>query len=217
MAQGRDRDKPTWRDRDARSGTKPRDDRDRPDPSPAGYRAQLEKLFATGGIAKLVSEREKAQAEGRDHAKVPLPGESTTPIAERIPGPAAPTPAPAAAATAEPAKKGSRKKKVEAEPTRLELLERVRNAVGRDEITKVFEVYLAKHGWPEDFDALCQVLEHRNLDRIGEALGNLERMLGRGDQPRRRGSLLARLKSLEETSGDPELGSHAARVHARLG
>ncbi len=215
MAQGRDRDKPTWRDRDARGG-KPREDhRDRPDPSPAGYRAQLEKLFATGGIAKLVSEREKAQAEGRDHAKVPLPGESTTPIAERIPGPAAPAAAPAA--TAEPAKKSSRKKKVEAEPTRMELLERVRSAVGRDEITKVFEQYLAKHGWPEDFDALCQVLEHRNLDRIGEALGTLERMLGRGDQPRRRGSLLARLRSLEETSGDPELGSHAARVHARLG
>ena len=214
MAQGRDRDKPTWRDRDARGG-KPREERDRPDPSPAGYRAQLEKLFASGGIAKLVSDREKAQAEGRDHQKLPLPGEPTTPIADRIPGAAAPA-RPEAAAAPEPAKKGGRKKKVETEPTRLELLERVRSAVGRDEITKVFEVYLAKHGWPDDFDALGQVLEHRNLDRIGEALGNIERLLGRGDQPRRRGSLVARLKSLEETSGDPELGAHAARVHARL-
>ncbi len=215
MGQGRDRDKPTWRDRDARGG-KPREERDRPDPSPAGYRAQLEKLFATGGIAKLVSDREKAQAEGRDQLKVPLPGESTTPIADRVPG-ATTAPAPSAAvATAAPGKK-SRKKKIETEPTRLELLERVRSAVGRDEISKAFEIYLAKHGWPEDFDALGQVLEHRNLDRIGEALGNIERLLGRGDQPRRRGSLLARLKSLEETSGDPELGSLAARVHARLG
>ncbi len=210
MGQGRDRDKPTWRDRDARGG-KPREERDRPDPSPAGYRAQLEKLFATGGIAKLVSDREKAQAEGRDQLK----GEPT-PIADRVPGTTA-APAPAAPITTATPGKKSRKKKIETEPTRLELLERVRSAVGRDEISKAFEIYLAKHGWPEDFDALGQVLEHRNLDRIGEALGNIERLLGRGDQPRRRGSLLARLKSLEETSGDPELGALAARVHARLG
>lgn len=221
----RDREKPTWRERDARRA-KPREERGpaRSEPSQPGYRAQLEKLFASGAIGKLVAEREKAQAEGRDADKLKLPGarepSSAPPAMSGAPvaptAAAAPTPVPAAPAEEAPAAPKSRKKAPPTEPKRSDLLARVHDAVGRDDITAAVDVYLAKHGWPDDFDFLGQALEHRSDEKVHEVLGHLDRLLGK-QRPRRERALAARLRALEETARDPELSAVAGRVRARLG
>jgi hypothetical protein len=227
MRDDRRRDKPTWRDRDS-ARSKPREDRSpsREAPSQPGYRAQLERLFASGGIAKLVEEREKAQAEGRD-AKIVLPGQAPPPApAPELPRqavssrPQVPPQLPGvdgqrAEAVEKARAKGKKGKAPVGEPTRAELLELARNAVGRDAITTAIDVFIGKYGWPEDFDALCQALEHRDDARIAEAMAAVGKLLER-QQPRRGRALAARLRALEETSGDPELRTAAGQLRARL-
>jgi hypothetical protein len=98
---------------------------------------------------------------------------------------------------------------------RLAGLARIRDAIGRDEITGAVDEYLAQYTWPDDTEVLGQALEHRNHDVVRDVLGRLDVLLGR-EQPRRSRSLAARLAALAETASDPEIRELAVRVRRRL-
>src|SRR5690349_1269799 len=132
-----DRPKKSWREIDAkRDRSQHRGPGERRTDSPFGggkkgeqrqktYRSQLDRLFKSGGIGKLVAEQEKQKKE-----------ELAEKMGMRPPAPAAATPA----KPAEPA----------ADDGRLKKLAAVRDAIGGAAITKAIDGYLKTFPWPND-------------------------------------------------------------------
>jgi hypothetical protein len=214
MGDDRERPKRSWREidqmRDRSSPRSPAGDKSGGLPkqvSQKSYRAALDRLFETGGIAKLVADQEQQKRLEEEKAQEqPAASQPTNePGAEAKPAKPIRSIAPSGAAAA-----------VSAEESRLALLARARDAIGRDPITNAVEAYLARQPWPEDFDFLGQALEHRDDARIREALERLDTLLQR-EKPRRARTLQARLRTLEETSSEPDLRTLATQVRNRLG
>jgi hypothetical protein len=99
---------------------------------------------------------------------------------------------------------------------RLALRKKILDAIDRDEISRAVDRYCKEHGLPEDFEVLEQALEHRKPERVVETLALLEKLLDRGDRPKRSRALLGKLRFLEETSYDDDIKSAAARVRAKV-
>ena len=210
----RDKGRMSWKEIDAlrdKSRTRDRDPMQKQS-SPAAmnaqksYRAALEKAFANGTVDEL------AKTLTRQDERV-LPSTKPEP-----PKPAAP---PAAAEAADPAPPPQQQvpetaPKDPERDNRMKMLARIREAEGRDPITKAIDAFLAKYPkLPDDFEVLTKVLSHKNDDRIRDGLTRIEALLGR-EKPRRGRTLLAQLRFLEDTHSDPEIRTQAAQVRGRL-
>jgi hypothetical protein len=205
MADRDDKPRKSWREIDAqRDRARDRGSERKPDGPFGGgakgeqrqqsYRAQLDRLFESGGIGKLVAEAEKQKAQ----AEAP-PAPTGTPPAS----PSSSAQPPAAPAT--PPVDDSRQKKLAA----------VREAIGPDQITRAINAYLKAHAWPQELDFLSAALEHRDEDVVRESLARLVPALA-GGKPRRAGMLAGRLRTLEELGSDPEIRAQAAALRRKL-
>jgi hypothetical protein len=99
---------------------------------------------------------------------------------------------------------------------RLALHKKVVEAIGRAEVTRALDRYLARHPLPDDWEILEQALEHEQPSRVEEALTRAEALVER-EKPRRARTLIGKLRFLEEAGGDPELAKRAAALRAKLG
>ena len=177
------------------------------------YRAALERAFASGKLDELA----KTLSRGSE----PTPPTSTRPPAgPPTPAPAAATPppvieveakAPEAAQTPVPmASKDPDREQ------RQKLLAKIRESEGRDAITRTIDAYLGKYTrLPDDFEILTKGLGHKSDDRVRETLDQLTALMQK-DKPRRGRTLVAQLRILEDTHGDPEIRASAARVRGQL-
>jgi hypothetical protein len=154
------------------------------------YRAQLDRLFASGGIGKLVAQAEKQKQD--EAAALVLPAPAAPPSASA----AAPSPG-------------------VTDDSRVKRLAAVRDAIGPEQITKAINAFVKAHGWCDDLDLLSAALEHRDDDAVREALGRLGRTLAAG-KPRRAATLAGRLRTLEELSSDHEIRRLAADLRRKL-
>ena len=200
-----DRPKKSWREIDSkRDRSQQRGPSERRDDSPFGggkkgeqrqktYRSQLDRLFESGGIGKLVAEQEKQKQE-----------ELAQKMGMRPAPPAAPAADKPAAEAAPPADEG-----------RIKKLAAVRDAIGPDAITKAVGAYLKAYPWPNDLDFLSAALEHRDEDIIREALTRLTTALAAG-KPRRAATLAGRLRTLEELGADDEIRRQASELRRKL-
>lgn len=98
---------------------------------------------------------------------------------------------------------------------RLALRKKVLEAIGRDEVTRALDRFLKEYPLPEDFEVLEQALDHRDDDRVRDALGLFEKMFVR-ELPKRTRVLAAKLRTLEENSDEKDVREGAKRLRARL-
>jgi len=179
------------------------------------YRAALERAFASGKLDELAKtltpqgREEVARPNGASHdgkAKT----ETQPPPPSAGPPPADP---PAAAATPVAAPP------IQRDPdrdNRLKMVAKIKEAEGREPITRAVDAYLARYPkLPDDYELLTKVLSHKNDDRVRETLAQLDAMITR-EKPRRSRTLVGQLRILEDTHTDGEIRAHAATVRARL-
>lgn len=102
------------------------------------------------------------------------------------------------------------------EELRLKQLQRIRNATGRDEITRELDQYLESHPWPDEIEILEKALEHRSPSRQLEAMTRLEGLLEAGAEPRRKRGMVGQLKMIRDLGEDAELTTLAIRLLTRL-
>jgi hypothetical protein len=191
------RERRSWRDIDnarerggQRSG--PGTQRGSDEPSAAAsrsYRAQLEKLFDKGEAAKLLGDRAARGAPSAGSGGSGGAGQS-----------------PSGGAAGAAGKEGESK---------LALMRAVKSAVGREAITAAVDALLARYPLPDDIEVLEQVLEHTDKKNVQAALQKLMKMLERV-RPKRARTMLARLRTIEEISGDAELAQLAVKVRDKL-
>ncbi len=100
---------------------------------------------------------------------------------------------------------------------RQELLRRLTVAQGSKPISDAVEAFL-KAGFelPDDQETFLQILEHRDEERVRNAMTQLERLLA-GQLAKRKPVLLQRLKRLEENSDEPETRTMAAELRRKVG
>ena len=187
MTEDNDRERPrkSWREIDAQRDrslhtTRAERDRERASkrgkPSTKNYKAALDKLFESGGIAKLLE-----QTAARENDKGG--GDGGTLV-----------------------------------DTKARLVARVRDALGPDEVTKAVDAYLAKYGRPpEEFEFLGPMLQHRDADRVSEAMVAISALLDTGLRPRRPRAIAALLRTIEEVGDDPALKQQAHELWLRVG
>ena len=206
---GKDREKKSWREIDARR-EKPRDAgssslhaRLQDEQKSKHYRAALDALFQKGGFDKV------ARALGRED---PTP-ESTPPLTADSPPP--PPEGTAGAATAKTAKTSKEAKPPTETEARFAARKKILEAVGRDEISRAIDRYLARWPLPEDWEVLEQALEHSDETKVGAALDRLGALLAR-EKPRRARTLVAKLRYLEDTARDLDVQGRAGEVRRRL-
>ncbi|MCA9666812.1 MAG: hypothetical protein KC503_14530 [Myxococcales bacterium] len=98
---------------------------------------------------------------------------------------------------------------------RLELLKKLKEAEGRDAITKAADALLAEHALPRDFDALAKLLEHRSPSRQQDAIELLLEMT-ETETPRRPRAIVGQLKMIRDLGDDDELVALARQLLERL-
>lgn len=99
---------------------------------------------------------------------------------------------------------------------RIKLMRQVRDAVGRDEVTRAVDRLVDAFGLPDDWDVLVRVLEHREAPRQLQAMERMDALLEQDARPRRTGALLGQLKMIRDFSGDPDLEDLATRLIDRI-
>jgi hypothetical protein len=163
------------------------------------YRAALEKAFQQGTLGELAKTLSRSSEEPKKTVSMPAPTPPPTNSAPIMPKDAAP----------EPPKDPERE-------NRMKMLMKIREAEGRDPITKAVDAFLAKFPkLPDDFEILTKCLAHKDDDRIVGALEQLTGMLAR-EKPRRGRTLLAQLRFIEETHGDPAIRTQAGALKGKL-
>jgi hypothetical protein len=108
-------------------------------------------------------------------------------------------------------------KKVEA-PTadsKLAKIKVLRDAIGRDDITKAVDALLAMGPLPQDEEVLTQALEHRNEGRVQEVLAILLSWLDK-NLPKRKATLKARLSGMISNADEAETKELAQKVLDKL-
>jgi hypothetical protein len=208
MADDRDRKKLTFSERDKLRG-KSRDDRDRGGSgrnntaqaaAQKSYRAALERAFEAGTLSEL--------AKTLNRVEEPRPPKP--PEAKPAEAPAADAPAPVAAAPL-PAPAGDPERE-----NRMKLLARIREAEGREPISKAIDAFLARYPkLPDDFEILTKALSHRDDELVLKAILAVEALCAK-EKPRRGRALVGQLRFLEETHADPELRQRAGAARAKL-
>lgn len=116
---------------------------------------------------------------------------------------------------AEPAAKGGAAPEADDEGRRA-LHQKVVAAIGKSEVTRALDRYLAKYPLPDDWELLEQALDHEDPARVEEALARAEALIAR-EKPRRARTLIGKLRFLEEAGDSPELGARAAALRSKLG
>lgn len=194
------------------------------------YKAALERAFASGKLGELAKTLSRTGEDVRppappghhQAAPAPAPAAGAPPPSaltstsdselESAASPAIPTAQ--ANATASPAAAG-----VPRDPDReakQKLLAKIREAEGREAVTRAVDAFVAKYPkLPDDVEILTKCLGHRSDDRVRCTLDQLSTLVER-DKPRRARTLVAQLRMLEDTHGDPDIRAHAGRVRARL-
>ena len=99
--------------------------------------------------------------------------------------------------------------------TKLAKIKAVRDAIGRDDITRAVNGLLALGPLPADEEVLTQALEHRTEARVQEVLEILLTWLER-NRPKRQATLKARLAGLVTNSDDAETKDLAQRALDKL-
>jgi hypothetical protein len=128
-------------------------------------------------------------------------------IAERLSA-AKPHDAPTAT-TPSPKKKGRK-------PSRQKLMRTVRDATDKKVLVEKLDALLEHYGLPDDFDVLTRALEHPDEAVLEKTLHHLQTLLT-DEAPRRKGTLKARLRLLEDDYDTPEdLKELAATVQKML-
>lgn len=214
----RDRDKGrsrSWKEIDAIRDKSHARDRDpmQKQSSPAAmnaqksYRAALERAFTNGTIEEFAKTLQGPPRESRPPTTAPAPSNGTPAALPTSAEPAA-EPVPAAPAIETPRDPDR--------DNRMKMLVRIREAEGREPITKAIDAFLAKYPkLPDDFEVLAKLLSHKSDDRIADGLARIGDLLGR-EKPRRGRTLVAHLRILEDTHSDPEIRRQASQVRAKL-
>lgn len=99
---------------------------------------------------------------------------------------------------------------------RIKALARIRDAAGRDEVTREVDAYLKQ--WdrlPDDLEVLARLLEHRDPGLQLEAMERIDGLLER-ERPKRTRAMLGQLRMIRDVGDDPELVSLARRLIERL-
>lgn len=195
---GRDRDRPSWRELDRRRDGSQR--REKPPERPIvatvtqkRYRAALDQAFEKGEVGKLI------EPSGDGKPSEPTPGELVNPRRSTA-GAIAPSDSALGREELQSQKK---------------LLARAKAAVGKQEMERAVDAYVRRFGWPQDLEFCSISLEHRRTETVGDALGQLERLIAR-ERPRRAGLLGARLRLLEELAGEAEIRDRASALRRKL-
>jgi len=95
------------------------------------------------------------------------------------------------------------------------LIAAIREAHTPEELSDAVDRALAAGPLPDDAEVWARVVEHRDEDRVREALLRLEVLLGEQTLRRSR-ALRARLRYLEEISDDEEIRRLSAELRNRL-
>lgn len=170
------------------------------------YRAALEKAFAAGTLGELAQKLTRSTVEETRPAPGSRPGR---PVVAEAPAAAAPEEAHAPAAPTAAPRDPDRE-------NRQKLLARIKDAEGREPITRAIDAFLAKYPkLPDDYEILTKALSHKNDDRVTECLEQLTRMCAK-EKPRRGRALVAQLRFLEDTHSDADVRTRAAAVRGRL-
>jgi len=199
-----DKPKKSWREIDSsrdrsqqRARTERFEQKSRDVQSSKKYRAALEALFEKGGfdkVAEILGHKEQEKENAPTPAPPPAPEAAPAPVEKRAA-------APAPIGGGDPNKAALRKKIVE--------------AIGRDEITRAVDKYLAKWSLPDDWEVLEQALDHTDEARVEEVMGRMEALVQR-DKPRRNRTLVGKLRYIAETGRSPELAQRAAALRGKL-
>ncbi len=201
-----DKPKKSWREIDAvrdRSQQRERgqrfEEKSREVSNSKKYRAALEALFEKGGFDKVA----EILGHGKEAEKESAPTPAPAPAPE-------PAPAPVEKRAAAPAPTGGG-----GDPNKAALRKKIVEAIGRDDITRAVDKYLAKWPLPDDWEVLEQALEHTDPARVEEVMGRLEALAGR-EKPRRARTLLGKLRYIEETGRSTDLAARAGALRGRL-
>lgn len=105
------------------------------------------------------------------------------------------------------------------EPTvnkRQDLLRRISAAQGSKPISDAIDAFLsAGHTLPDDQEIFLQMLEHRDEERVREALGKLDHLLN-GQLPKRKPVLVQRLKRIEEHAEETSTRDAATQLRRKV-
>ena len=171
------------------------------------YRAALEKAFAAGTLDEL--------AKTLTRSTVPpdlKPPREAPPRPPSGPVRADPPPEAPAASAPEPV---APQKNPERE-LKQKLLAKIREAEGKEPVSKACDAFFAKHPClPDDYEILTKALAHKNADRVRTVLEQLTRMVER-EKPRRARALAGQLRFLEDTHPDADIRACACEVRGRL-
>lgn len=188
------------------------------------YRAALEAAFAKGELGKLADKLNISGLGPLAPASPPSPpapsptetSAEASPDTDPAPSQNGGGPANASLATgAAGAKKTTGRRKVEDE--RLTLRRKLAEALGRQEISRAAEKYLARYPLPDDHELLEQLLEHERESRVREAIDRILVLIERRQPPRRSRALCSKLRYIIETTFDSELRQAAQGLLERLG
>ena len=112
--------------------------------------------------------------------------------------------------------KGRTTEKVEATPdSKLARIRVLRDAIGRDDISKAVDRLLEMGELPAEEEVLTQAIDHRDESKARMALEALLKWLDR-NRPRRQATLKARLAGLRDNADEEETKALAKQVLARL-
>jgi hypothetical protein len=108
-------------------------------------------------------------------------------------------------------------KKVEppAQNSRLGAIRAVKEAIGKSEISSAVDALLAFGSLPEDEEVLTQAIDHRDESKVRLAMETLQQWLDK-NQPRRKGTLRARLEGLRQLAEEEETKLLASALLERL-
>jgi hypothetical protein len=184
------------------------------------YRAALERAFASGKLGELARTLSKNGDDSRPRAPE-QPAEAAAPDAQAA-AQAAPAPGNGAAATAEAAAAPALPPPLPVaardpdREQRQKLIGKIREAEGRDAITRAVDAFLVKYDrLPDDYEVLTKVLGHKSDDRVQGVLEQLTRLIQK-EKPRRARTLVAQLRYLEDTHKSPDVRQQAAAVRGLL-
>ena len=99
---------------------------------------------------------------------------------------------------------------------RLDLLRKIAAAQNPKAISDTIDTFInTGFVMPEDQELYLQMLEHRDEDRVREALSRLEHLLA-GQLPKRKPVLVQRLKRLEEHAEEDTTRAAAAQLRRKV-
>ena len=99
---------------------------------------------------------------------------------------------------------------------RQDLLRRIGAAQGSKAISDSVEAFFnAGFELPDDQEVFLQMLEHRDEERVRQAIAQLERLL-MGQMPKRKPVLVQRLKRLEENADEAQTRDVAAGLRRKV-